>query len=317
MLQQTTLPAVLGRYERFLARFPTLTALARASEEQVLAAWSGLGYYGRARNLLRAARRIREDHGGRLPRDPDALRRLPGFGPYTAAAVASIAYGVPVPAADANVTRVVSRLFALPGAAGSRRNRDAVLRHAARLLPRDRPGDFTAGLMDLGQLLCTPRRPACPRCPLAPDCAARKTGRPERFPRTRPKPRAERVAVAAADVRSAGRTLLLRREGTLLSGLWVHPFSEGRTAAQARRSLAAALPPLGCRLSGSAPSGEAAHAIVNRRFAIKIYPAVRDPGAGIRNPGPAGRWFRPEDLARAALPALTRKIARAAGFLRR
>jgi A/G-specific adenine glycosylase len=318
MLQQTTVAAVRGRYERFLARFPTLSALARASEEQVLAAWSGLGYYGRARNLRRAAQAVLRDRGGRLPRDPETLRGLPGFGEYTAAAVAAIAYSVPVPAVDANVTRVLSRLFALPGVAGSHAHRHAVLRRAAELQPREQPGDFTAALMDLGQLVCTPRRPACPRCPLTAACAGFKTGRPERYPARTARPRIKRAAVAAADARSAGRTLLVRREGTLLSGMWGYPAAEGRTASEARRRLAAKLPALGLRLEGTAPSGRAAHTIVNRRLAIAVYPAVRNSQFTTRNPHiPQVRWFRPEDFARAAVPTLTRKIAIAAGFLER
>ena len=167
MLQQTTVEAVRRRYDAFLARFPSLPSLARAREDSVLAAWSGLGYYARARNLRRAAREILRRHGGDFPRDPRVLRGLPGFGEYTAAAVASLAFGVRAPAADANVTRVLSRLFALDGLAGSPPHRSRVLAEVERLLAQGRPGDLTAALMDLGQIVCTPRRPACPRCPVA------------------------------------------------------------------------------------------------------------------------------------------------------
>lgn len=316
MLQQTTVAAVRGRYEPFLKRFPDVASLARASEEQVLAAWSGLGYYGRARNLRRAARILTREHGGRLPRDPAALRKLPGFGPYTAAAVAALAWGVPAAAADANVTRVLSRLFALPGLAGSRAHREAVLRLAEQLVPRDRPGDFTAALMDLGQLVCTPRLPACPRCPLAPECAALLEGRPDSYPARKAKPRTLRVSVAAADARSGGRTLLVRREGTLLSGMWAYPSADGRTPAEARRRLARALAAHGLRIERTAPFAHATHTVVNRRFAIDVYRAAPNPKSKTQN-SKSGRWFRPEDLSRAAVPTLTRKIAIAAGFLRR
>ena len=208
-----------------------------------MAAWSGLGYYGRARNLWRAARLIVLEHGGRLPRDPEALARLPGFGPYTSAAVASIAFDARVPAADANVQRVLSRLFAIRGHAGSPAHRREVMRRAAELLPQKRPGDFTAALMDLGQLVCTPKRPACPRCPLASECAAWREGNPARYPARKMKPRAVRVSVAAVDARVEGRTLLIRREGTLLSGMWAYPSADGRTPAEARRRLAGRSPP--------------------------------------------------------------------------
>lgn len=315
MLQQTTVAAVLGRYERFLARFPTVSALARASEEQVLAAWSGLGYYARARNLRRAAQQIVGEHGGRLPRGAAALRRLPGFGEYTAAAVAAIAYGARVPAADANVTRVLSRLFAIPGVAGSRAQREAVLRHAADLLPRDRPGDLTAALMDLGQLICTPRLPACPRCPVASECAALREGRPDGYPARPARPGTLRVSVAAADARIGVRTLLVRRGGTLLSGMWAYPSADGHTPGEARGRLVRALAAAGLRIE-RAPFAHATHTVVNRRLAIDVYRAARNPKSRIQNPK-SGRWFRSEDLSRAAVPTLTRKIAIAAGFLRR
>ncbi|MGH9399203.1 MAG: A/G-specific adenine glycosylase [Thermoanaerobaculia bacterium] len=317
MLQQTTVAAVARRYERFLRQFPDVASLARASQDQVLAAWSGLGYYGRARNLLLTARILERAHGGQLPRDQAALEKLPGFGPYTAAAVAAIAWEAAAPAADANVTRVLSRLDALPGLAGSRAHRQAVLSRMEELLPREAPGDFTAALMDLGQLVCTPREPACPRCPLAPSCAARREGRPERYPRRQARARPVRVCVAAADARRGSRALLIRREGPLLAGMWAFPAAEGSTPGQARRRLAAMMAALGLRLSRAAPSGNATHTVVNRRLWIDVYPAILNPKSKIQNPKSVGRWFRPEDLERAAIPTLTRKIARATGFLRR
>ncbi len=316
MLQQTTVQAVLGRYEPFLERFPDVASLARASDEQVLAAWSGLGYYGRARNLRQAARILTREHGGRLPREPAALRKLPGFGPYTAAAVAALAWGVPAAAADANVTRVLSRLFALTGQTGSRAHREAVLRRAQQLVPRDRPGDFTAALMDLGQLVCTPKRPACSRCPLASECAALREGRPDSYPAHKARPRTLRISVAAADARSGGRTLLLRREGTLLRGMWAYPSADGRTPGEARRRLARTLAAHGLRIEQSEPFAHATHTVVNRRLSIDVYRAASNPKSKVQNPK-WGRWFRPEDLSRAAVPTLTRKVAIAAGFLGR
>jgi A/G-specific adenine glycosylase len=316
MLQQTTVAAVRGRYEAFLSRFPSLASLARARRDQVLAAWSGLGYYGRARNLLRAARQVVREHGGRLPRDPDVLRRLPGFGDYTAAAVASLAFGAPAPAADANVTRILSRLFALSGQR-SKVHRKAVLRRMAELMPRGRPGDFTAALMDLGQLVCTPRRPACPRCPLSASCAAFRLGRPEAFPRKRARPAARGVHLAVADARRLGRVLLIQRSSGLLSQMWRHPFGEGRTPLEARRRLESELTPLGLALVSRAPSGLTRHTMVNRSFAISVYPAgVASDASPPSRPGAACRWLLPSDFDRAAIPTLTRKIGRAAGFLR-
>lgn len=316
MLQQTTVAAVAGRYDAFLRRFPDVASLARAREDSVLAAWSGLGYYGRARNLRRAARRILRDHGGRLPRDPAELEALPGFGAYTAAAVASIGYGLRIPAADANVTRVLSRLFAIPGVGGSPANRRKVLDRAWELLPSSRPGDLTAALMDLGQIICTPRRPSCPVCPLGRSCAARRLGRPEAFPRRRPRKRPVRVHLAAAVAQRAGRVLLVRRDSPWLGDLWEFPVGEGRSRAESERRLSDQAAALGLRLASCA-AAHASHAVVHRRLEISVFHA-----AAVRRPEPAAaarkaRWFRPRELSRAAIPTLTRKIARAAGVLAR
>jgi A/G-specific adenine glycosylase len=314
MLQQTTVAAVCGRYERFLERFPDVASLARAREQSVLAAWSGLGYYARARNLRRAAQILEREYQGRLPKDPAELRRLPGFGPYMAAAVASLAYGVRAPAAEANVTRVLSRLFAIPGLAGSRRHSEHVIAAAAKLLPRQRPGDLTAALMDLGQTICTPRRPRCTLCPLRDLCAGRRGGKPERYPRRRPKARFVRVAGAAAVVRHGSGTLLVQRDGTLLSGLWQFPYAEGPSPRAARRNLAALAHRLGLRLHSS-PAGDARHTIMNRRMEIRVFRANLEGRSADGAPEVlASRWFHPRELVKAAIPTLTRKIARAAGF---
>jgi len=317
MLQQTTVQAVKPRYEAFLTRFPDLPSLARARPESVLAEWSGLGYYARARNLHRAAREVVRRHGGSLPDDPATLRSLPGFGDYIAAAVASLAFGRRVPAAEANVTRVLSRVFAIPGTAGTSSHRAAVLLHAASLLDRERAGDVTAALMDLGQTICVPRRPVCPGCPLRAECAAFRRGKPERYPLRRRRPRPVTVHLAAAFAENGGRALLVRRRASFLDGLWEFPSAEGKTAEGARRRLACAIRPLGLRLRSSSPSGVARHTVVNRRLSISVFSAVARPRFSILDSrAPSSRWFRAPDLERAAVPTLTRKIARAAGFPR-
>jgi A/G-specific adenine glycosylase len=313
MLQQTTVAAVAARYDAFLARFPDLPTLARSRESSVLAAWSGLGYYARARNLRAAARRIEDEHGGRFPRDPEVLRTLPGFGDYMSAAVPSLAFGARLPALDANVTRVVSRLFAIGGVAGTRAHASAVRGRVEELLPRRNPGDLTAALMDLGQQICTPRRPDCPVCPLARFCAARAAGAPERFPDRRAKPRLRRVPLAVAYARRDGRVLLARANGTLLRGLWLFPSAEGATESAARARLARLVAKLGLRLTARAPVASARHTIVHRRLEIAVYPAVRSAASttdGVR-------WLTPRALAAAPIPTLTRRIAIAAGFLPR
>jgi A/G-specific adenine glycosylase len=310
MLQQTTVSVVRKRYDGFLRRFPDVHSLARATEEEILAAWSGLGYYARARNLRLAARSIVREHGGRVPRSPSSLERLPGFGSYMAAAVASLAFGVRIPAAEANVDRVLARIFALPGVAGSGELRSRVLARAATLLPARRAGDLTAALMDLGQAICSPRRPVCAECPVASLCAARLRGDPERFPSRRAKPRAVRLSLAAAVAQRSGRVLLVRRRSSWLDGLWEFPSGEGPSAAAARRRLSRRIGELGLELDSGTPVGSARHSVVNRRIEISIFRArLKSPEAV--SIGEDTRWFLPRELDRAALPTLTRKIAAA------
>ncbi len=310
MLQQTTVAAVRNRYERFLRRFPDIRNLSRASEEEVLAAWSGLGYYARARNLRLAAQEIVRTGDGEVPRSPAVLEGLPGFGRYMAAAVASLAYGVRAPAAETNVERVLSRIFALPGRAGSAQLKARVLARADELLPARRPGDVTAALMDLGQTICTPRKPLCRVCPVASRCTARRLGEPDRFPRRRVRPRPVRLSLAAAVAESGGRVLLVRRRSSWLDGLWEFPSAEGRSPAEARRGLVRRMEALGLELAGTRPIGGARHTVVNPRVQVAIFRANRRT-SGSDGSSRAGRWFLPDELGDAALPTLTRKIAAA------
>lgn len=224
MLQQTRVETVRERWGPFLARFPSVRALASASEHDVLKAWEGLGYYGRARNLRRAARELESFHAGRLPGTVDALRALPGFGAYTAAAVASIAFGAPVAVVDGNVVRVVARLLDEdrdPARAPVRARLEAV---AQALLDPARPGDSNQAVMDLGATLCSPRAPQCLVCPLASACAAHAAGREERVPRRRRKKAVPHHTIAAALVWRDGEVLVGRRPSDgLLGGLWEFP----------------------------------------------------------------------------------------------
>ncbi len=313
MLQQTTVGAVRKRYPEFLRQFPDVASLARATEDQVLAAWSGLGYYARARNLHRAAREIVRGHGGAIPRDTRSLRALPGFGDYTAAAVASLAFAVRAPAVEANVERVLSRVFALRGNAGSRELRERVLFRMEQLLPARRPGDLAAALMDLGQLVCTPRRPSCPDCPVAADCEARRRGRPERFPRRRARPVPLRLSLAAAVAERGARVLLVRRQSSWLGGLWEFPSAEGASAPEARRRLARRIAELGLELTSAAPIGETRHAVVNRRVHVEVF-RTRPIDRNGAVPRRGARWFLPAELHGAAVPTLTRKIAATAAL---
>lgn len=221
MAQQTRVETASPYHRRFMDRFPDVWTLAEAEEDEVLGLWEGLGYYARARNLRRAARRVVAQYGGRIPRAVSELRTLPGVGPYTAGAVASVAFGLPEPAVDGNARRVLSRLGDLETASPPELDRAA--RALIGAIP-ERPGDVNQALMDLGSAICTPRRPRCGACPLSSRCLALRRGtigeRPPRKSRARSPERIE----AAAVVRRGGRVLVLRRPSDgLLGGLWDFP----------------------------------------------------------------------------------------------
>ncbi len=228
MLQQTTVAAVGPYFRRFIRRWPNVDALARAEPDEVLHAWQGLGYYARARNLLRCARVVGTELGGRFPETEAELERLPGIGPYTAAAIAAIAFERPAAVVDGNVERVIARLYALEKPLPRARGRIREL--AAALTPTRRPGDYAQAVMDLGSLVCTPREPACGRCPWADSCAARALGIAEELPRKPARPaRPTLSAVAYVLVRDDGAVFLRRRAPTgLLGGMMEVPSSEWR-----------------------------------------------------------------------------------------
>ena len=232
MLQQTTVAAVRPYFQAFTARWPTVEALAAAEEGEVMAAWAGLGYYARARNLVACARTVAGEHGGRFPDTEAGLRALPGIGRYSAAAIAAIAFGRRAVVVDANVERVVSRLFAveapLPGA------REEIYRLTDGLTPDEGAGDFAQAMMDLGSAICTPRAPDCPACPLSRLCEARRLGAQERFPvkaGKRPKPKREGTAYW---LEHDGHVLLVRRPAKgLLGGMLALPTCDGGAPADA------------------------------------------------------------------------------------
>lgn len=223
MLQQTTVAAVMPRFRDFLERWPDVATLAASPLEEVLDRWAGLGYYARARNL-HAAARIVAGNGGRFPESPEALVRLPGIGPYTANAIAALAFDRPVLAIDGNVERVFSRLFRIEATGNALKA--AIARLACDLVPRDRAGDFSEAVMDLGALICTPRTPLCPRCPLGPLCAARAEGETARFP-IKPARKARPVRRTLMFVVMRDGSVLARRRpaGGMLGGMLELPSS--------------------------------------------------------------------------------------------
>jgi A/G-specific adenine glycosylase len=226
MLQQTTVAAVKAYFERFTSRWPNVTDLAQAEDAEVMGEWAGLGYYARARNLLKCARTVVSDHGGAFPDTEEALLTLPGVGPYTAAAIASIAFDRPAPVMDGNIERVMSRLYCVEAPLPT--SKPVLKDHATRLTPVHRPGDHAQALMDLGATICTPKSPACGICPLMDACAARKAGIAAELPRKLPKkPKPTRLGYVYLARRADGALLLeTRPDKGLLGGMLAFPTSD-------------------------------------------------------------------------------------------
>ncbi|MCX7755638.1 MAG: A/G-specific adenine glycosylase [Anaerolineales bacterium] len=231
MLQQTRVEAVIPYFARWMERFPTIESLATASEHEVLALWEGLGYYGRARNLHRAARILLTDHGGQLPTNLAALRTLPGIGRYTAAAIASIAFGKDTATLDGNLKRVFARVFDVSLPADSPQGEAALWQLAENHLPSGRAGDYNQALMDLGATVCLPRNPRCLLCPVRELCLAHAQGLQEQRPVLKPKTEIPHKHKAAAVIVEQGKALLNRRSPDgLLGGLWEFPAAEVETS---------------------------------------------------------------------------------------
>ena len=298
MLQQTTVQAVAAYYRKFLTRWPDVKALAAAKEDEVLAAWAGLGYYARARNLHAAAKLVAKA-GGKFPGSAESLRALPGIGSYTAGAIAAIAYDERQAAMDANAERVIARLYAvetpLPKA------KPALHAYAQALVPA-RAGDFAQALMDLGSAICTPKKPACGNCPLNADCLARKRGIQETLPIKAPKmirPLKRGAAFVARD--RTGAVLLIKRpdKGLLASmmqpplGPWGEKFPSAK-AAQAQAPFAA---------NWKKRIGLVRHGFTHFELEMEVYVADVP-----RRPAVAGKWIAPEKLKDTALPTVMRKV---------
>ncbi len=307
LLQRTRVASGMRYYEHFLARFPSVASLAAASGEDVLRAWEGLGYYRRARNLHAAAKAIVRDHGGRIPRDAATLATLPGIGPYTAGAIASIAFGEPVPAVDGNATRVLARLFRVEADVTAPPGRSRIAEIARELVDPGRPGAFNAALMDLGSTVCVPGRPRCGVCPLADGCLARRAGIEAELPRLPPRRAPENVPVAFAYVRAGGRTLLVRRpESGILGGLWSLPGGEippKRDRRAALRMLVAQQ--TGLRVEVEGELAPISHVFSHRRWSGVILRCVP---RGRIDPGPLVRWVGDTEMARLPMVSFVRKL---------
>lgn len=298
MLQQTTVATVGPYFRDFLARWPLVEDLAAAELDQVLTQWAGLGYYARARNLHRCARQVCDIHGGRFPDTETGLRELPGIGPYTAAAIAAIAFGRTATPVDGNIERVMARLFAvetpMPDA------KPVLKSHAARLTPDARAGDYAQAVMDLGATICTPRAPTCGLCPWQSDCRAYDAGLAEVLPRRVPKaPRPVRRAVAYWMTRRDGHVLLRRRPETgLLGGMMEVPSGPWEETPEFRDS-----PPVAADWT-SLP-GVVEHGFTHLQLELQVRAARIDGRTTL-----GGVWIPLEAFGDHALPTLTRKVVR-------
>ena len=306
MLQQTQVATVLPYWERFLSRFPTLSVLAAAEEDDVLAAWSGLGYYRRVRHLREGARRVLACHDGAVPQSMDALRALPGIGAYTAGAIASIAFDLPEPVLDGNVRRVLARLTADRGEGTDAR----FWAQARTLVAGPRPGDLNQALMELGATVCMPQNPRCDACPVAAHCRGFASGTPEVFPSPRARKPSRSVRVEVALVVRTGSVLLERQgSGGPLRGKWDLPAVElGEVPPLAGEALRTALRERhGIHVVPGALGRPATHTILERRLKLTV---VRCALQEWEEPGPGLRWMDPGALDATPVSGATRKVLR-------
>ena len=308
MAQQTRIEALVPYFEHFMERFPTVQSLADAPLDEVLAAWSGLGYYSRARNLHKAARRIVDEHGGELPSDLEALRALPGIGAYTAGAIRSMAYDLPAPVVDGNVLRVLTRLFDIEDDITQSATRRRLTELAESLVPEQNPGQYNEGVMEFGALICTPRSPKCDVCPVRSVCAAYRKGtvelRPVRSPKREPVP-VTLLAFHIVDER--GRVFLLQNgDAGLFAGLWIPPMIQVQNAA------------IGGELyPGIKPGKRIAtitHTLTHRKLTVHLHQGTiveRQPYSGQLKDG---KYLEIKQIKQTyGIPTLTKKILHAAG----
>jgi len=306
MLQQTTVPAVIPYYERWLKVFPDMRSLTRAPLRKVLREWQGLGYYQRARNLHDAAKTIVREYGGRIPDDEQTLRRLPGFGPYTTAAVLSLVYGKPQPVIDANVRRVLMRILGLRGTADARI--DKTLRaFLEAVFSKDSPGDFNQAMMELGALVCRSRNPQCLACPVREFCRAAREGTQEIIPRPRTLG-LEKIEAAVAVIEKDGRILIQKRPSRgLLADLWEFPGGKVERGESLVRALRREVrEELGVEIEDVRRLTTVQHAYTRFQVTLHAYACkLRDKDFRL---GPRRRWVTLSMIGRYPLPSGSVKI---------
>jgi A/G-specific adenine glycosylase len=313
MLQQTQVDTAIPYYRRWLRRFPTLRSLAAAPEREVLALWEGLGYYSRARNLHRAAQIVMTQYEGRLPNTVDGLRALPGIGPYTAAAIASLAFGVDAAVLDGNVKRVLARVFNFQEVVKSPRGEKQLWERARSLLPTGHAGDYNQAIMDLGATICSPRAPQCPRCPIRKHCLARQLGVQLQRPVPRQKAPLPQHTRVVAVIRKRGRVLLVQRpRDQLLGGLWAFPSGElveGRSPVSSLKRAIKRDWRLAIEIQTPTPTQTLTHTFSHFRLTAQVYACAWRGGALRR--GTQAKWVRVAELSDYPMGKVDRQIARA------
>lgn len=311
MLQQTQSRKVLEYYTRFLKKFPSVKALARADLDAVLKAWEGLGYYARARNLHRAAREIVTRYQGKIPQDYDTLRSIQGIGVYTAAAVASIAFGQPKAVVDGNVIRVISRLFLIHQNPRTAQTKISINQFADALLDKKSPGDFNQAMMELGATLCTPRKPKCMFCPVSEYCLAfNKLDDPSRLPLKQPPKEVPHYHFATALIWDEGHLFIdKRQEDGLLGGLWEFPtarLQEGETPQEAlKKTIRDALD---LEIDVGDFFMEVQHAYTHFKTTLHVYHCLYKDGEPRLTTATDWRWVKPEELDFYAFASANKKI---------
>ena len=309
MLQQTQVETVIPYYRRWLKKFQTVTTLASASLDEVLKAWEGLGYYSRARNLHKAANIIIKKHRGKFPKTFDAIRELPGIGRYTAGAIASIALDLPYPVLDGNVARVMVRLYAISKPPRLPAVSHELWQHAAKLLPKNSPGEFNQALMELGATVCLPRTPLCLLCPVHEHCEARSLGMEEELPVKSPTKKIPTLSVAVAILKQKNRYFIQKRppEG-LLGGLWEFPGGKIETKESPEGCLHRELQEeLGVKAKILRKLPIVKHAYTHFRVILHPFECRLDGGQVKKNETPS-RWVRFEEFSKYAFPMANRKI---------
>tara|TARA_R110002096_G_scaffold299503_3_gene494070 strand:- start:34920 stop:36032 length:1113 start_codon:yes stop_codon:yes gene_type:complete len=307
MLQQTRVAAVIPYYERWLRSFPTIEALAEADLDEVLAHWSGLGYYSRARNIHSCAKEVQANYAGHLPRTAKELRALPGIGRYTAGAVSSIAYKQHEALVDGNVARVISRVFAIEDNIKSTAGIKEQWRICEALVPKSSPGDFNQGLMEIGAMLCKPKNPDCEQCPLKEPCRAFNEGRIDELPVVSKRKTASEkplLALEAGYLERGGKLLLGHRKAEgLFGGLWELPSADSR-------DLLASLTGLELNFHGKEASIEHQQVLSHRRLRIRVWPAEVSGRTKLAADSPYQRlsWLRLAEIPSIGISTATRSI---------